>query len=267
MDFTEELIRRRHLHRQRRAHLSRARAGPVQALRPPDHLRSPRTRPAQAQLDDAAFVRAERRNWAPTPGRGAAARRLAAGAVRGNRRSQALEPDLHHRLPGRGFAARASDAREGITERFELFMTGREIANGFSELNDPEDRRALPCAGRSQDAGDEEAMYYDADYIRAGIRHAPDRRLRHRHRPSDHAADRQPQHPRRDPVPAPARTEAGNRAMFFKIRVLLAVAAGLVTLIRQPRRGQAAGVSRRRRAASRPSWRCASAPRCRCWLR
>ena len=56
--------------------------------------------------------------------------------------------------------------------------------------------------------------------------------------------------------------------MFFKILVLLAVAAGLVYLIKQPRRGQAAGAfTPRRRGASRPSWRCASAPRCRCWPR
>jgi len=64
--------------------------------------------------------------------------------------------------------ARASDAREGITERFELFMVGREIANGFSELNDPEDQAARFLAQvEAKDAGDEEAMYYDADYIRA----------------------------------------------------------------------------------------------------
>ncbi|MYN14668.1 lysine--tRNA ligase [Pusillimonas sp. TS35] len=64
--------------------------------------------------------------------------------------------------------ARASDNDPGITERFELFMTGREIANGFSELNDPEDQAARFLAqAAAKDAGDEEAMYYDADYIRA----------------------------------------------------------------------------------------------------
>ncbi|NYT66059.1 lysine--tRNA ligase [Alcaligenaceae bacterium] len=64
--------------------------------------------------------------------------------------------------------ARASDTQEGITERFELFITGREIANGFSELNDPEDQAARFLAQvEAKDAGDEEAMYYDADYIRA----------------------------------------------------------------------------------------------------
>jgi lysyl-tRNA synthetase class 2 len=64
--------------------------------------------------------------------------------------------------------ARASDTRAGITERFELFMVGREIANGFSELNDPEDQAArFQAQVAAKDAGDEEAMFYDADYIRA----------------------------------------------------------------------------------------------------
>jgi lysyl-tRNA synthetase class 2 len=64
--------------------------------------------------------------------------------------------------------ARASDSVDGITERFELFITGREIANGFSELNDPEDQAArFKRQVEQKDAGDEEAMYYDADYIRA----------------------------------------------------------------------------------------------------
>jgi lysyl-tRNA synthetase class 2 len=64
--------------------------------------------------------------------------------------------------------ARASDSQAGITERFELFATGREIANGFSELNDPEDQAArFQAQVAAKDAGDEEAMFYDADYIRA----------------------------------------------------------------------------------------------------
>ncbi|HOL38048.1 MAG TPA: lysine--tRNA ligase [Rubrivivax sp.] len=64
--------------------------------------------------------------------------------------------------------ARASDTDPNITERFELFITGREIANGFSELNDPEEQAARFAAqAANKDAGDEEAMYYDADYVRA----------------------------------------------------------------------------------------------------
>ena len=64
--------------------------------------------------------------------------------------------------------ARASDDNPEITERFELFIAGREIANGFSELNDPEDQAArFQAQSAAKDAGDEEAMYFDTDYIRA----------------------------------------------------------------------------------------------------
>ena len=64
--------------------------------------------------------------------------------------------------------ARASDADPSITERFELFITGREYANGFSELNDAEDQAArFQAQMANKEAGDEEAMYYDADFIRA----------------------------------------------------------------------------------------------------
>jgi lysyl-tRNA synthetase, class II len=64
--------------------------------------------------------------------------------------------------------ARASDANPAITERFELFITGREYANGFSELNDAEDQAArFRAQVANKEAGDEEAMYYDADFIRA----------------------------------------------------------------------------------------------------
>ena len=64
--------------------------------------------------------------------------------------------------------ARASDTNDAITERFELFIAGREIANGFSELNDAEDQaKRFQMQVAAKDAGDEEAMYYDADFIRA----------------------------------------------------------------------------------------------------
>jgi lysyl-tRNA synthetase class 2 len=64
--------------------------------------------------------------------------------------------------------ARRNDRNPDITDRFELYITGREMANGFSELNDPEDQAArFAEQAKQKEAGDEEAMYYDADYIRA----------------------------------------------------------------------------------------------------
>ena len=64
--------------------------------------------------------------------------------------------------------ARRNDIDQAYTDRFELYIAGREIANGFSELNDPEDQaERFQEQARQKDAGDHEAMHYDADYIRA----------------------------------------------------------------------------------------------------
>ncbi|NQZ92974.1 MAG: lysine--tRNA ligase [Moritella sp.] len=64
--------------------------------------------------------------------------------------------------------ARRSDDNPFFTDRFEFFIGGREVANGFSELNDAEDQDArFKAQVNAKDAGDDEAMYYDADYITA----------------------------------------------------------------------------------------------------
>ena len=64
--------------------------------------------------------------------------------------------------------ARANDARPDVTERFELYITGREFGNGFSELNDAEDQAArFQSQVDAKEGGDDEAMYYDHDFVRA----------------------------------------------------------------------------------------------------
>jgi len=89
-----------------------------------------------------------------------------------------FEKTVEHHLSGPVFVtkypaevsplARSDDDDPFLTERFELFIAGREIANGFSELNDPEDQaRRFKAQAQAKSLGDEEAMFYDADYIRA----------------------------------------------------------------------------------------------------
>ena len=64
--------------------------------------------------------------------------------------------------------ARRNDLDPFVTDRFEFFVGGRELANGFSELNDSEDQAERFLAQVAEkDAGDEEAMHFDQDYIRA----------------------------------------------------------------------------------------------------
>jgi lysyl-tRNA synthetase class 2 len=121
------------------------------------------------QLNDAEFLKAELAKFGVKPhvisGLGA----LQLSLFEETAEAQLWEPTYIIDYPVEvSPLARASDTRPGITERFELFMVGREIANGFSELNDPEDQAARFMAQvEAKDAGDEEAMYYDADYIRA----------------------------------------------------------------------------------------------------
>jgi len=80
-----------------------------------------------------------------------------------------LQPTFAYAYPAEvSPLARRNDADPFITDRFEFFIAGREYANGFSELNDAEDQaqRFKEQVARKS-AGDEEAMYYDADYVRA----------------------------------------------------------------------------------------------------
>ena len=178
MDFTERLIRQAAIdalgtaaitYQGRELDLSKPfhRLTITQAIRKyaPDYT--------DAQLADPAFVRSELKRLGVdttqpmflNAGLGA----LHLALFEETAESQLWEPTFIIDYPVEvSPLARASDSVEGITERFELFITGREIANGFSELNDPEDQAArFRKQVEQKDAGDEEAMYYDADYIRA----------------------------------------------------------------------------------------------------
>ena len=98
--------------------------------------------------------------------------------------------------------AKTHRADPALTERFELFVGGRELANAFSELNDPDDqRRRFEDQARQRRRATTRPSRYDADYIRAleyGM--PPAGGVGIGHRPADHAADRPAVHPRRDPV-------------------------------------------------------------------
>ena len=121
------------------------------------------------QLNDAAFLKQELLKFGVKPIATAGLGALQLALFEETAEAQLWEPTYIIDYPVEvSPLARASDTRAGITERFELFMVGREIANGFSELNDPEDQAARFLSQvEAKDAGDEEAMYYDADYIRA----------------------------------------------------------------------------------------------------
>ncbi|RJG21077.1 lysine--tRNA ligase [Massilia cavernae] len=121
------------------------------------------------QLNDGAFIREELLKFGVKPMAGWGLGALQLALFEETAESQLWEPTYIIDYPVEvSPLARASDTREGITERFELFIVGREIANGFSELNDAEDQAArFHAQVAAKDAGDEEAMFYDADYIRA----------------------------------------------------------------------------------------------------
>ena len=121
------------------------------------------------QLADAAFIRQELLKFGVKAFAHAGLGALQLALFEETAESQLWEPTYIIDYPIEvSPLARASDANPEITERFELFIAGREIANGFSELNDAEDQAArFHAQVAAKEAGDDEAMYYDADFIRA----------------------------------------------------------------------------------------------------
>jgi lysyl-tRNA synthetase class 2 len=174
MDFTEQCIRAAAIAAQGTATVMyQGRevdlAKPFQRLTIVGAIMKYAPRYTELQLEDAVFLRTELKKFGvdALPHLGLGALQLA--LFEETAESQLWEPTYIIDYPVEvSPLARASDTHPGITERFELFMTGREIANGFSELNDPEDQAdRFRKQVEAKEAGDDEAMYYDADYIRA----------------------------------------------------------------------------------------------------
>ncbi|MGB5132423.1 MAG: lysine--tRNA ligase [Steroidobacteraceae bacterium] len=123
----------------------------------------------RARLRDLSYLREACTRLGISPGKEDGAGKLQLDLFEKTCEQRLEQPTFVHSYPAEvSPLARRRDADPFVTDRFEFFVDGRELANGFSELNDPEDQaeRFRAQAARKQ-AGDEEAMFYDADYIRA----------------------------------------------------------------------------------------------------
>jgi lysyl-tRNA synthetase class 2 len=123
----------------------------------------------RARLRDIAYLREACARHDITPGQEDGAGKLQIDLFDKTCEHRLEQPTFVHSYPAEvSPLARRRDTDPFVTDRFEFFVDGRELANGFSELNDPEDQaeRFRAQAARKK-AGDEEAMFYDADYVRA----------------------------------------------------------------------------------------------------
>jgi lysyl-tRNA synthetase class 2 len=123
----------------------------------------------RAKLRDVAYLRSHCDRLGIAYGDGDGAGKLQIEIFEKTAEHRIVAPTFVYAYPAEvSPLARRNDADPFLTDRFELFVGGREIANGFSELNDPEDQAArFKEQLARKDAGDEEAMQYDADYVRA----------------------------------------------------------------------------------------------------
>ncbi len=122
-----------------------------------------------ARLRDAAYLRAACAGLGLEPGKEDGAGALLMLVFEKTAEHGLAQPTFIHSYPTEvSPLSRRRDSDPFVTDRFELFIDGRELANGFSELNDAEEQaERFREQVRRRSGGDEEAMYYDADYVRA----------------------------------------------------------------------------------------------------
>ncbi len=123
----------------------------------------------RARIRDLEYLRGVCDRLGAKPGPSDGAGKLQIEIFEKTAEDKLLQPTFVYAYPAEvSPLARRNDSDPFITDRFEFFVGGRELANGFSELNDPEDQAArFREQAARKSSGDEEAMFYDADYIRA----------------------------------------------------------------------------------------------------
>jgi lysyl-tRNA synthetase class 2 len=174
MDFTEQLLRQTAVAAAGSATLSYQGqtidlAPRFERLTIVEAIRRHRPDTSAANLSDPQWLRSELARLGAETSQGAGVGSLQLTLFEHTAESRLVQPTFIVDYPVEvSPLARASDKRPAVAERFELFIAGRETANGFSELNDPDDQaERFRRQAEAKQAGDEEAMYYDADYIRA----------------------------------------------------------------------------------------------------
>ncbi len=123
----------------------------------------------RARLRDVDYLRGVCERLGIKPHAGDGAGKLQVEIFEQTAEASLMQPTFVYAYPAEvSPLARRNDADPFITDRFEFFVGGRELANGFSELNDPDDQAArFREQAARKSSGDEEAMFYDADYVRA----------------------------------------------------------------------------------------------------
>ena len=144
-------------------------------------------------------------------------------------------------------------SKPGLTERFELMVNGKELANAYSELNDPIDQEErFKDQLQLSEKGDDEAMFIDQDFQSSAIWYAADIGYRHRHRPPDYADDRQTFHSGSVVLPTDAPGKGHQKRSGFQIyrirhpsRLDSSYPKSRIQLGRRDERGESAEVASR----------------------